>query len=112
MINPQQGAIFLAQLDPIRGREQGGFRPVLILQNNTLNNILNTSVAAPITTNLKYKGLSTTVFLKKNTGMLAKDSVALLYQIRTIDKSRLKKFIGKITLEQFIEVRKQLNRVF
>ena len=112
MINPQQGSIFLAQLDPIQGREQGGFRPVLILQNNRLNHILNTFIVAPITTNLKFKGLFTTVFLEKHTGALTKDSVALLYQIRTLDKSRLKKFVGKITMEQFAQIRQQMMFVF
>lgn len=112
MINPQQGSIFLAELDPIRGNEQGGFRPVLILQNNKLNNILNTFIVAPITTNLKFKDLFTTVFLEKHTGMLAKDSVVLLYQIRTLDKTRLKKTLGKITFEQFLQVRQQLMFVF
>lgn len=112
MIPIEQGAMFLAELDPIRGHEQGGFRPVLVLQNNKLNRDLNTLIVAPLTTNMKFKGLFTTTFIQKSTGMLSQDSVVLLYQLRTIDKSRLKKYLGKINLQQFWEVRQQLMFVF
>lgn len=112
MILTEQGSLFLAELDPIQGHEQGGCRPVLILQNTKLNLRLNTLIVAPLTTNMKFKGLFTTVFLTKGTGMLEKDSIVLLYQIRTIDKSRLKKHLGKITFDQFMQIRQQLMYVF
>ena len=81
--------IFWADLNPVKGHEQAGIRPVLILQNNILNENLSTILVAPITTNLKAKGFLTTYFLTKKESHLEHDSVILLYQIRTIDKQRL-----------------------
>ncbi len=85
-MNIKQGDIFLANLNPIKGHEQTGTRPIIILQNNILNKNLNTIIIIPITSNLAAKGKMTTYFLEKNVTNLNKDSVALLFQIRTIDK--------------------------
>lgn len=98
----KQGAILLA----------GGYRPVIVLQNNILNKHLNTIAVAPITKNLKAKGLFTTFFLDKKISGLDHDSIALLFQIRTIDKSRLKKHISTISPAEFRELRKQLALIF
>lgn len=107
-----QGDIYFAYLDPVKGHEQSGNRPVLILQNNSLNRSLNTVVIAPITKNLKASGYLTTYFLNKNVSKLQFDSVILLYQIRTLDKSRLKREVCSLSKEKFNEIKQQLNFVF
>ncbi|MBI3019960.1 MAG: type II toxin-antitoxin system PemK/MazF family toxin [Parcubacteria group bacterium] len=108
----EQGEIYLADLNPVKGHEQSGFRPVLVLQNNALNNILNTIVVAPITSNEKAKGKLITYFLPKHKTMLDKDSIVLLFQIRTIDKRRLRKKIYRIPQSEITDIKKQLGFVF
>ena len=107
-----QGDIYLVNLNPIKGHEQGGLRPVVVLQNSILNRNLNTIVTAPLTSNLDSRGLMTTYFLPKKMSGLHKDSVALLYQIRTIDKTRLKKEIGHISKKDFEDLKRQMMEVF
>ena len=107
-----QGDIYLVNLNPVKGHEQAGLRPALVLQNNILNRNLNTVIIAPITSNLEAKGLMTTYFLPKKKSKLKKDSVALLYQIRTIDKTRLKKEVGHIGKSDFMQIRVKMMRVF
>lgn len=108
----KQGAIFMTDLNPVKGHEQAGYRPVIVLQNNILNQNLNTVVVAPITKNLQAKGLFTTFFIKKNVSKLNYDSVILLFQIRTIDKRRLKKYVSVLERRVFSEIKKQLALVF
>jgi mRNA interferase MazF len=107
-----QGDIYLANLDPIKGHEQAGVRPVIVLQNSILNRNLNTVIVAPLSSNLSAKGLMTTYFLPKKESGLQKDSVALLYQVRIIDKSRLKKELGHISSKNFSQLRVKMMRVF
>ncbi|MBI2638856.1 type II toxin-antitoxin system PemK/MazF family toxin [Candidatus Peregrinibacteria bacterium] len=107
-----QGDIYLADLNPVKGHEQAGFRPVLVLQNNTLNKNLNTVIIAPLTTNLKAKGYLTTYFLDKKTSHLPQDSIVLLYQIRTIDKERLKKKVSQLHHDIFHNIKEQALFVF
>ena len=107
-----QGDIYLASLNPVKGHEQSGFRPVLILQNNILNRNLNTVIIAPLTSNLDAKGLMTTYFLPKKMSKLRKDSVVLFFQIRTIDKTRLRKEIGHISKKDFKDLKRQMMEVF
>lgn len=108
----EQADIFLADLNPAFGHEQSGYRPILILQNNVLNKNLNTVIIAPITTNLEAKGKLTTFFIDKDSSVLSQDSVVLLFQIRTIDKRRLRKKIAKLDKESFCEIKKQLRYIF
>lgn len=108
----KQGDIFWANLNPTIGHEQKGLRPVLILQNNLLNEDLNTVIVAPITTNLEAKGFLTTYFLKSVMTGLKHDSLALLYQLRAIDKKRLNQKAGKINAGSFLEIRHRLALVF
>lgn len=108
----KQGAVILADLEPVKGSEQGGYRPVMVLQNNILNRHLNTVVIAPITKNLKAKGLFTTYFLERRLSGLNFDSITLLFQIRTIDKSRLKRRLGIIPQLKFLELKRQLSLIF
>jgi mRNA interferase MazF len=108
----EQGDIFLADLNPVKGHEQAGFRPVLIMQNNVLNQHLSTVIIVPITANLKAKDKLTTYFLPKDTSQLDKDSVALLFQMRTIDKNRLQKKIASIDREIFLQIKNQCRFLF
>ena len=108
----EQGDIFLADLNPVKGHEQAGFRPVLIMQNDILNKNLNTVIIAPITSNLKAKGKLTTYFLPKNKSKLDKDSVILIFQIRTIDKNRLQNKISKIANDDFLKIKREFKFIF
>lgn len=108
----RQGEIYLANLNPAKGREQAGFRPVLVMQNDFLNKNLSTVLVAPITSIVEKKGLLTTHFLAKKKSGLPKDSLALLFQMRTLDKMRLKKKVGKLDPAEFARVKGQLKFVF
>ncbi|MFA5310102.1 MAG: type II toxin-antitoxin system PemK/MazF family toxin [Candidatus Paceibacterota bacterium] len=107
-----QGDILLCNLDPVKGHEQGGYRPVLVIQNDILNRDLSTIIIAPLTTNLKGIGRVTTVFISKNSSRLKKDSLVLLFQLRVLDKSRIKEKVCNIGKDNFFEVRKQLGYLF
>ena len=90
-----RGDIFYADLSPVVGSEQGGVRPVLIIQNDVGNRYSPTVIAAAITSQTGKSRLPTHIDVSA-TGVLAKDSVVLLEQIRTIDKRRLKERMGKL----------------
>ena len=91
-----RGDIFYADLSPVVGSEQGGTRPVLVVQNNVGNKYSPTVIIAAITSQLDKAKLPTHIELKKEKYNLVKDSVVLLEQIRTLDKRRLKDLIGKV----------------
>ena len=91
----RRGEVYYANLDPVIGSEQGGMRPVVILQNDIGNKHSPTIVAA-VTTKNKRSRLPTHVLVDANENALLRDSVVLLEQIKTIDKSRLLKYIGMI----------------
>lgn len=93
----RRGEIYWAHLDPVRGSEQAGRRPVLIIQNNTGNDIAPTTIVAPLTTQSFSKEFPVNVNLPKGTSGLAADSTVLLSQIRTLDKTRLQKRIGHLS---------------
>ena len=93
MVEVQRGDIFYANLSPVIGSEQGGIRPVLILQNDIGNKYSPTTIIAAITSRIKKAKLPTHVELESSKYNLEKDSVILLEQIRTIDKRRLKEKI-------------------
>lgn len=103
----KRGQIYLADLNPVRGSEQGGVRPVVVIQNNMGNRYSPTIIVAAITGHLK-KGIPTHARLR-STGLL-KDSIALLEQIRTIDKSRLLKHVGAVSPEEMNDIVKALRR--
>ena len=100
----KRGEIWLADLNPIRGSEQAGTRPVLILQNNSINRFTRTFLAVPFTSNLRRAALPTCVLINKGEGGLATDSVALCHQLRVLDKSRLKHQVGSISDEILAEI--------
>ena len=92
----KRGDIYYADLSPVVGSEQGGIRPVLIVQNDTGNKHSPTVIAAAITSQINKARLPTHIELSAQTYGLTKDSVVLLEQIRTIDKKRLKERMGKL----------------
>ena len=92
-----RGELFYCDLGTTLGSEQGGIRPVLILQNDVGNRFSPTTIVAPLTTKLGKAILPTHVLIKQQQG-LTSDSIVLLEQIRTIDKNRLRGFVG--TLDQ------------
>lgn len=89
-----RGEIAVANLEPIEGSEQGGVRPVLIIQNDILNKYSPTTIVAPITSKIYTKEYPTNVIINKEDSKLKLDSTILLNQIRTIDKRRIVKKIG------------------
>ncbi len=91
-----RGEIYYADLSPVVGSEQGGTRPVLVVQNNVGNKYSPTVIIAAITSQLSKAKLPTHIELDKQKYNLIKDSVVLLEQIRTLDKRRLKEKIGTI----------------
>lgn len=91
-----RGDIFYADLSPVVGSEQGGFRPVLVIQNDVGNKYSPTVIIAAITSQLSKAKLPTHIELEKEKYNLSKDSVVLLEQIRTLDKRRLKEKVSSI----------------
>lgn len=92
----KRGDIFYADLSPVVGSEQGGTRPVLIVQNDTGNRYSPTVIAAAITSQTNKAKLPTHIELCGKSVGLTKDSVVLLEQIRTIDKRRLREHMGRV----------------
>ena len=95
-MNIKRGDIYYADLSPVIGSEQGGLRPVLIVQNDIGNKYSPTVIAAAITSKISKAKLPTHIDVPGDDTGLAKDSVILLEQIRTIDKKRLKEKMGHL----------------
>ncbi|MBQ9745007.1 MAG: type II toxin-antitoxin system PemK/MazF family toxin [Clostridia bacterium] len=95
-MNIKRGDIYYADLSPVVGSEQGGLRPVLIVQNDIGNRYSPTVIAAAITSKMTKTRLPTHIDVVADNVGLAKDSVILLEQIRTIDKTRLKEKMGHL----------------
>ena len=92
----KRGEIYYADLSPVVGSEQGGVRPVLVVQNDVGNRYSPTVIAAAITSKLDKARLPTHVAVPEGMSGLPQNSVVLLEQIRTIDKQRLKEKIGEL----------------
>ena len=92
----RRGDIYYADLSPVVGSEQGGLRPVLIIQNDVGNRYSPTVIAAAITSRMGKNRLPTHIDIHADKVGLAKDSVVLLEQIRTLDKKRLKEKMGHL----------------
>ena len=92
----KRGDIYYADLSPVVGSEQGGVRPVLIVQNDTGNRYSPTVIAAAITSKQDKTNLPTHIGIKAGTGGLTRDSVVLLEQVRTLDKRRLRERMGRV----------------
>lgn len=104
-----RGEIYYAELSPAEGSEQGGIRPVVIVQNNTGNKHAPTTIVAPLTTRLGKHKLPTHVALNDTRSGLSHESIILLEQVRTISKTRLRNKIGYAPIEVMDEVNKALK---
>ena len=103
-----RGDIYYADLSPVVGSEQGGQRPVLVIQNNVGNKYSPTIIVAAITSQLSKAKLPTHIELSSDKYNLPKDSVILLEQIRTIDKRRLGSRVCKLDMIKMKEVDKAI----
>ena len=104
----KRGEIYYADLSPVVGSEQGGVRPVLVVQNDIGNKYSPTVIVSAITSQLQKAKLPTHVELKSGDYGLVRDSVALLEQVRTLDKRRLKTRVGALDDEMMKSVDKAL----
>ena len=104
----KRGELYYADLSPVVGSEQGGVRPILVVQNNVGNRYSPTIIAAAITSQLGKAKLPTHITLPAGEFGLPKDSVVLLEQIRTLDKRRLKERIGELPLNLMSRVNEAL----
>ena len=91
----KRGDLYYADLSPVKGSEQGGFRPVLVIQNDMGNKHSPTTVVAIITSKATKAKLPTHIWLSVTDGFMV-NSMVMCEQIRTIDKTRLKSFIGRV----------------
>ncbi len=105
----KRGDIFYADLSPVVGSEQGGIRPVIIIQNDVGNRHSPTVICAAITSKMNKAKLPTHVELDARKYQLVKNSVILLEQIRTIDKQRLKDFICHVDKSMITKVEEALK---
>ena len=110
--NVKRGDIFYADLSPVVGSEQGGIRPVIIIQNNIGNRYSPTVIISAITSQINKAKLPTHVEISSEEYGLNRDSVVLLEQIRTIDKKRLKAYLGHLKPEQMKLVDNAIVNVF
>jgi mRNA interferase MazF len=92
-----RGEIWLADLNPTRGSEQAGVRPVLIFQNEMVSRFTATVLTIPLTTNIRRASLPTCTQISKGEGGLASDSVALCHQLRVLDTTRLRRKLGTVS---------------
>ncbi|MBO5872765.1 MAG: type II toxin-antitoxin system PemK/MazF family toxin [Clostridia bacterium] len=108
----KRGDIYYADLSPVIGSEQGGIRPVLIIQNDVGNKYSPTVIAAAITSQKDKTKLPTHIQVNASGCGLAKDSIVLLEQVRTIDKQRLKEKMGSLDMMSMDKVNKALTVSF
>ena len=92
----KRGDVYMAGLDPVIGSEQGGYRPVVIIQNDTGNQHAPTVIAVPVTSSGSKPSLPTHAVLLRGEGGLWRDSIALCEQVRTLEKSRLTRRLGSL----------------
>ncbi|MDV7694478.1 type II toxin-antitoxin system PemK/MazF family toxin [Pediococcus parvulus] len=107
--NIKRGDIFYADLSPVVGSEQGGMRPVLIIQNNIGNHYSPTVIVAAITAKIQKPKMPTHVGITAAEAGVERNSVILLEQIRTIDKQRLKDRVGELKSGKMLEVNNALK---
>ncbi|KPU43408.1 mRNA interferase endoA [Oxobacter pfennigii] len=108
----KRGDIYYADLSPVIGSEQGGVRPVLVVQNDIGNKYSPTVIVAAITSQINKAKLPTHIEISSDEYGLNKDSVILLEQVRTIDKKRLKEKIGHINEQIMLSVNEGLQISF
>lgn len=94
-----RGEVWLADLNPTKGSEQAGVRPVIVFQNNVISKFSTTVLTIPLTTNLRRASLPTSIQINKGEAGLDETSVALCHQLRVLDKTRLLKRLGAVSPE-------------
>ena len=104
-----RGDIYCAKLDPVVGSEQGGIRPVIVIQNDTGNKHAPTLIVATVTTRIHKKANMPTHFVIYDNPAFKEASVVQLEQIRTIDKSRIDNYLGKVTPREMVAIEKALS---
>ena len=105
----RRGDIYCADLDPVVGSEQGGVRPVIVIQNDTGNKHSSTLIVATVTTKIRKKENMPTHFLIKDNPAFREASVVQLEQVRTIDKRRIDNYLGKVTSREMVAIEKALS---
>ena len=108
MMEIKRGELYYADLSPVIGSEQGGIRPVLVVQNDVGNKYSPTVIAAAVTSKIDKAKLPTHIELSAREYGLTKDSVVLLEQIRTLDKTRLKERIGQVSADKMRKINEAL----
>lgn len=111
-MNIKRGEIYYADLSPVVGSEQGGIRPVLIVQNDIGNKFSPTVIAAAITSQRFKTALPTHIQVNADNCGLAKDSIVLLEQVRTLDKKRLREKMGNLNKSDMYKIDKALSVSF
>ena len=106
----KRGEIYRADLDPVGGSEQGGVRPVLIIQNDTGNQHSPTVIVAAITGRKKKPHMPVHVLITAEESGLPMDSVVLTEQVRTLEKSRLTRYLGRLTEDAMARIDQALAR--
>ncbi len=112
MLVVKRGDIFYADLSPVIGSEQGGVRPVLVVQNDIGNKFSPTVIVAAVTSQINKAKLPTHIEISANEFGLSKDSVILAEQVRTVDKRRLREKIGALDEKQMARVDEALSVSF
>jgi mRNA interferase MazF len=95
----KRGEVWLADLNPTQGSEQAGIRPVIIFQNDLVSQFSTTTIAIPLTTNQRRAALPICLMIEQGNGGLSQNSVALCYQMRVLDKTRLIRKLGILNPE-------------
>jgi mRNA interferase MazF len=95
----KRGEVWLANLNPTQGSEQSGIRPIVIFQNDIVSQFSTTIITIPLTTNQRRALIPICVPIKQGEGGLIQDSVALCFQMRVLDKSRLIRKLGQLSHE-------------
>lgn len=104
-----RGDVYLADLNPSRGSEQAGIRPVIVVQRNTLDRFTTTVVVVPLTSNYKRARIPGTVIIAAGEAGLTQESVALCYQIVVIDKQRLIRKLGTLSSSYLLMLKEALE---
>jgi len=100
----RRGEVWLADLNPTQGSEQSGIRPIIILQNDIVSQFSTTTLAIPLTTNQRRAALPICMAISQGDGGLAQDSVALCFQMRVLDKTRLTRRLGQLRPETIAQL--------
>ncbi len=104
----RRGDIYCADLNPVIGSEQGGTRPVVVIQNDTGNKHAPTLIVATVTSKIRKKEQMPTHYLIKSNPAFAEPSVVMLEKIRTIDKSRIERYLGRASQSEMTGIDKAL----